>query len=802
MTLYLLNYNNYYNRIIKYNQFLDEYPNPIGSPIYRVNFNPNDGVNTEQIINWPTYNETPNYLLVCNEDDSIDSRWFIIESQRTRAGQYKLTLHRDLIADFIDPVIEAPMFIEKATLPISNNLIFNNENMTYNQLLDRKIALKDETKVPWVVGYIPRDSFIENKKISITSYASANSAADFETAGLANWSYYRYILTPFYPNDEITLNVSMGWRDDNWGNYNILASCLPGSVEPIIVSTDRTNINTPTVSGGTQYIEYSGGYINKVKEWSLSKIAPFTSNLGWDMDIRPALESAIPGIASKESTRYFKNLDGKTIKDTTNGKVYDIEIQPLLARLEGFIPINGSAGTTLKNRFTEKVIQPTVRPDYPESTSWPSTEFTANSFGYTVNGYNIKLTQRATTADCTLNNNRYHLEDAPYDMFCIPAKDIDIYKNGSFEGRAQGSLATAVATAIGAETGKDNLYDIQLLPYCPVRYLIDDSVIDIKEHPVHPVEDEDGNPLTYILWATSSTAKFNIDESIRVPENNIEFKVANETEFFRLVSPNGNGMYEFTPTKNDGVDYFEVDFTYKPFSPYIHVKPAFRRLNGENPDKDFRGLICGGDFSITQLSNAWANYQLQNVNYQNIFARQIENMNVNNSIGRQQDIANAIFGSVGGGVSGATTGAFVGGGWGAAAGGIAGTALSAAGGALDISINEQLRAEALDYTRDQFGYQLGNIQALPTSISKTGAQVYTNTLFPMLEYYRATHEETTALRNKIKYNGMTVGVIGRIQDFLQSEPSYIKGKLIRLEIAEDYHLVNAISGELDKGVYI
>ena len=60
-----------------------------------------------------------------------------------------------------------------------------------------------------------------------------------------------------------------------------------------------------------------------------------------------------------------------------------------------------------------------------------------------------------------------------------------------------------------------------------------------------------------------------------------------------------------------------------------------------------------------------------------------------------------------------------------------------------------------------------------------------------------------ALRDKIKYNGMTVNRIGKISQFIQPKPSYIKGSLIRLEdITDDFHMIKAISDELYKGVFI
>ena len=154
-------------------------------------------------------------------------------------------------------------------------------------------------------------------------------------------------------------------------------------------------------------------------------------------------------------------------------------------------------------------------------------------------------------------------------------------------------------------------------------------------------------------------------------------------------------------------------------------------------------------------------------------------------------------------MGGALTGALVGGPIGAIVGGVIGAGASTAAGIRDYQLSEQLRQEAIDYKVDQFGYQLGNIKALPNSLSRTSALTYNNKLFPFLEFYSCTDEEKTALENKIKYNGMTVMRIGTIQEFLRSEPSYIKGKLIRLEGTDNnFHVVNEIANEINKGVFI
>lgn len=81
---------------------------------------------------------------------------------------------------------------------------------------------------------------------------------------------------------------------------------------------------------------------------------------------------------------------------------------------------------------------------------------------------------------------------------------------------------------------------------------------------------------------------------------------------YRLCSGNYQGVFEFSAAKSYGVTSFHIDCTFKPFNPYIHVTPNLGGLYGTNYStfKDARGLICGGDFSLAQLNNAWANYEL------------------------------------------------------------------------------------------------------------------------------------------------------------------------------------------------
>ena len=224
----------------------------------------------------------------------------------------------------------------------------------------------------------------------------------------------------------------------------------------------------------------------------------------------------------------------------------------------------------------------------------------------------------------------------------------------------------------------------------------------------------------------------------------------------------------------------------------------------------FFDIICNGDFSLTLMNNAWETYQIQNKNYQNIFDREIQNMEVNQKVQRLRGITGILAGGILGGMAGAKGGI-----GGALVGAATGTATAAIGVGINYGLDETLRDEAIDYKKDQFGYNLGNIQALPQSITKTTAFTYNNKIFPILEYYTCTDEEKIALANKVAYNGMTTMRVGKIRDFINNEWSYtinnqtiksknyIKGQIIRLEDVncDDFHMANEIANEVFKGAF-
>lgn len=804
MTLYLLQFNNYYNRTIKYYDSLTNYLQyVIGQPLQNIAFNPNDGVHAQQIINWS--NSIPDYILVVNDNNEIISRWFVIDSKRTRNGQFSLNLRRDLVADHLEQIKNAPCFIEKAKLNDSDPMIYNSEDMTFNQIKTSETLLKDETGCPWIVGYYARTTGDESKTSLSGNVNIPNIKADVLLNGdISSWEYY------------INSNLGQeyifyGYPKESW--WIEIVTKLNNNSNPSAYLYGKTGDNS-RYTKGTSYNASLNPFISGLNDNNYNKLLPYIDVDFIESNIYnyPIYDYSNPNtyyLHSKQDTLKFLEFNGKviqTIENDGSSKYYKVNITPItygdILTSTSYIYIeSGNIYNSLANSIN---LFNSENPSIAFTTQPTSNSFAFRSILYE---YKVELEDiNLSTIDpitYTVNEARYSVNDAPYDIFAIPYGNITINNTGGTTTQINTSetLAFDTVMSIANKYGSTFLYDLQLVPYCPVRSIIqEDGSLDLlNDTLLYSYIKQGDEVLGVILNASKSSFTFNIQNYINI--NNP--KVQHLTEKYRLCSPNYNGVFEFSPALNGGMDYFNVDCTYIPYSPYIHINPNFRNLYGGDFN-DSRGLVCGGDFSLPIVTDQWKNYQLNNKNYQQIFDRQIQSMELNNSVALTKDKIKAFTGSITGALGGAGGGALAGGGpIGLIAGGIAGAGMGALGGALDVGFNEMLRNDALDLTKDNFGYSLGNIQALPDGLAKTTAYTYNNKIFPFLEFYTCTEEEKQALNNKLQYNGMTVMRIGKIDDYIWEEPTYIKGKIIRLEnIQDDFHISNEIASEINKGVFI
>ena len=780
----LSNYNNYYNRTYKRNNTYQEYINASASNILGIeksyNFNIKDGVNIDHIFNVDSNVDEPNYCLLLNEtDNSIASRWFVVEWEKVRGNQYHAILRRDLLADNYEAITTAPCFIEKGYVGPQDSSIFNKENITVNQIKTSETLLKDDSNTAWIVGYIAQDHpALSDKQFTLdpeVDMVISGNHTDWEYGSLVDGTEHT---TLNITSPESTMRFVIRWVTfSNDFRYEFDFNSSSHSTKRI---GPPQVLDYWSVNNGQSYLDsnwYSG--IN----WNTCVDKVFLDNPSW---------------TNISDYNYLLGLAGKTIQ--FNDGVYKVSLVGETESLQN--DWSYWANGELYN-YLYSIVD--AGADITDTYRYPvAYRLQLKKFRFTL----TEVTSVQGSYKYSLPQTVRKLDDAPYKMFCMPYYTGEYTYRFSVDGSSyinvDKDVQMAWAMSIAKELG-NSLYDLQILPYCPITNweMATERAIWSKGKTVDVdyVVLKGSSNLNYGYCSfcdVSSKEQFLNKYTIEIKN----YKVENQCDMYRLCSPNYASVFEFNAARNDGVEGYIVRYTYKPYQPFINVAPKFGRLYGKD-FKDNRGLILAGDFSLPIVTDAWINYQLNNKNYQLAFDRQIENMEVNYGWQRAQGIANAVVGTIQGGTTGAMAGGMIGGAPGAVIGGVLGTGASLAGGIMDVNMQEALHNEALDFAKDNFGFQLGNIKALPNTLNKVSSIVANSKLFPFVEYYTCTDEERQALVDKIKYNGMSIGRIGHIIDFKNpSEQTYVKGQLIRLEGKYDTHEINEIANEFMKGWYI
>ena len=155
--------------------------------------------------------------------------------------------------------------------------------------------------------------------------------------------------------------------------------------------------------------------------------------------------------------------------------------------------------------------------------------------------YAIQLTNVGVSLYVDLNSDRAHLNDAPYDMFCIPFSDTLKLKYNSTEFTCSKNVALSMATEIAKDLGSKTVYDVQLLPYCPNRTLIVKSdspstVLDLTGVKYDLIKESvTNNPKSAVIWCTESTFQVPISAESNVveftPTADVPSKVSTESYY-------------------------------------------------------------------------------------------------------------------------------------------------------------------------------------------------------------------------------------------------------------------------------
>lgn len=420
------------------------------------------------------------------------------------------------------------------------------------------------------------------------------------------------------------------------------------------------------------------------------------------------------------------------------------------------------------------------------------------------------------------------LNDAPYKMFCFPlpsfAQKIQCTDGTSFGNIISRDEVLQIMSGIVTSLGT-NLYDIQVLPYCPIRGGDMEMVAVIPE--VAGIRSSANVKVSWIMdgddhvaplyWSAKSTFSFEAPYTLAIDYSNpIKAKRWVNTVIARLVAPNSANTFEFGVVQNNGINGFHIDCQYKPFSPHIHVAPIFGGIYGKNWDEqtgspywinkaDTRGLICAGDYSFPQTSAAWINFELENKNYQLQFNREIDTLELNQQWAERGAVVNGVTNAIGSTAKGAVAGGMSGGVYGAIAGGVLGAGTGIVDAVYNYNETKTLGRDAIELKRDLFSYNNQNIKARPNNLTNIGALSPDFRFFPYCEIYQESVDEVQPIENKLKYEGFNIGVVGTIADYIGTTDTtnFIRGSINRLEgknisasIAQD------IAEEFARGLYV
>lgn len=823
INLYLLKYNNYYNRKIKKEAGIGNYGDYILAAFQNIyTFDYADGVNTSHVL--PYKGETPDYAIITEVDDNgleeIKSRWFVVESSYIRGGKYRISLRRDLIADNLDEVLDAPCMVEKGYInyPESDDSVFNDEGQSYNQIKVSEDLLFDKSNCPWIVGYLNKGAINEIKgkyiEASLTILDEKNSYINVEElnsfSDLPYWEFmdinpnakeYHGYIPGVKPIIEISALASRWQYLPIFKGYTLFQYTENG---PYSYSPTAFGITyTENASTGWQK-DVNGGFYSSVDGPALTnKFLGKTGGVGEIVTMYKQCKDQLKLLSNYvlEEEQYNDSFD--VAYATVQNKIYKIGEEYFMIEVIKD-PLDEDEDTPsykYVERWAPKSYNDIILDklsDYIQYTTEP-----AVLYKFIYQGATFKVKKVGTKISTTIPSTIPILNDNSYSMFCMPYGDIPIYTNNieTPDVTTNKIYNLLIASSISSSIGTDSIIDIQILPYCPFQqYLRNKGLYSryIFKNVINAIDGEGKDATTtkvgYMFWCKDSSFTFDIEKTIEIKD----YKEESQLDLYRLSDPSHTQVFEFNAAKNGGIYNFHVQCTYRPFDPYINIHPTFNRLYGRDYD-DSRGLICGGDYSLPINSNAWTDYTYRNKNYQNTFNREIQSMELSNKIQKKADILNATANTINAGLQGMI-------GAGDPLGSLA--AIPAGfGGAMDVKYKEMLRNDQIDKTKTLFNYNLQNIQALPNSISKSNPYNIDNKYVPYLEKYTCSDVEREAFKLKIKYDGMTIMRTGTLRYFLnykdEVEESYIKGAIIRFpNLSEDYNYAKELSNEVGQGFYL
>lgn len=756
----------------------------------------------------------PDYLLV---GPGLIARYFVTKITHISGTQYMYHLVRDVLADY-DTWLSDPAIIHRASeIPSTMDNSKYSKEMDLSQIKVGETLIKDRPDGRgWLVGYVSKD-FLSGEGASTTISSTKDKVStDAIIDDITEWQNKTFA--------EITSSsVSIGvntFKSPNGIYYNRAWYIHGGTFG--------------TGSANHEYQIYQQSHTLGFKEVNLSSLEDvLKTQLGLMLE---SLETSFKTSGAYSATSEALLEDGWLVLDKSTGKVYRVTDKQGTASV--------APNCTFENRYGGKGIPDDFLTTFLNDTAlWTGTGatfYTKAVTDFVVNWYTItavthsytftEVTDSSTTASVVLPSAPTDCSDSAFNIFAIPLGgniDVNILSaDGNISSTETINIDDAYSMAVAQamiktwkvdSSSASGLLDIQWLPYGPDSIFERASDQEGYRNYIYTGSDREKNHVGFVYWLPSCQLQKQItgeDYTIATPVDPMIARRSNETESYRLCSPNQASMFDFSAVKNNGVTGYNIDIAFKPFTPYICVAPIFAGLYGSNFD-DGRGLILSGDFSLDQATKEWATYKYNNKNYELIFNRQIVSMDAENAyIARtaQQQLITDYLNIAGSSARGAGVGALVGakstGNFAGAIGGaVLGAGTSLANGIINTSFDREnigteanLRALKRRDSIAQYQYQLGNIKARSDTVTKISSFNPNFKIYPVLEHYMCTAEDMSNYDNGVHWNGINLEKFGELNQF-SMDGTFVQATLLR-DTTIPPQIFEAINDELELGIYL
>lgn len=782
-----------------------------------IHFNYGDFYNTSciSVINGVVSN-IPNYMVLYNNEGNIDSHWFVMEyayisgDPKMKSSKYQVTLLRDVCVDFKDTIKNELFSVKRGNLLKErwNPLLVTPEGFMISEVKkeQRNIELWDKD-TEWLTIFYDHTATEEQRTINLTSIEYGNYDYTFDEM-FTEYDEKGFTLSLDEVNNNIVerdwnnVSVILRWEQNNtpslWLNtlctiaYNRVSYTL---LEYSNSMTSTTANNILSLMNATLYSVYQPINTSATNDYHLDKVVEF-------YQLRNQYNQSV----------IINNVD---------------YYRPNIVLENGYATSTSSISSEL-NTSIERVFN-SIHILSGQS-NYTVREFIAKS----VNLWSVNSTTEFNDIEPTIKMilPQSSLDEIFLGCVTIPIggtlkKDDNLYHISKEQ-------AIALASS-GWASGGSLIKDIQLLPYCPSSVLNINNlnneasdiieITNIGEHYQVPITNVNSSKVIYYaITCHQSSLSYNYPFDLSEWFTN-DVKLDSITKKCRIMSHNHAQAFEFNPSLDVDIHTLSISYTIRPFDTTFRICPVFsdNGLYGGNY-KDSRGLIYSGGFSLSQVTDAWVEYQLQNSTYKEVFNRDIQHLEVSHSTSNAQETlsyetayANAKSSINAQIAKTAVSGIFAigsGGGIGSVIGGA-----SAINSAVNITsssaiaernyesakqsqvLNDTQRAEDMSYKIDQFQLNNRAIQNQPTTVSQNSDYTVINNNKCYLELYDCTDEEKDFIRHTLQYHGMRFDAIGNINQYLVDDLDYIEGTFLFLHGLMPT-ISNAINNEFSRGAYI